>query len=236
MDFEILLTVGLCISITAFLPLLYLIWKAYFKPASEPKIICIEANIGSGKTTLMRRLRETLNPKKFVFFEEPVDSRWQRGLTYLYSDQSRWNFTFQIENYLWWTHVYEVLSDKVGKYAGKTVIVERSAESCTATFVEVAKNGHFYNEWEADLLATLKQKLINAPRQKYVYLRCQPETSYERLKIRSRSCESSVPLSYLQDLHQCYESFFEKQPETLIINAEHDKDTVFSMVLDFVHE
>jgi len=218
------------------LPLLLWILKTFINtPATKPNIICIEANIGSGKTTLIRKLQDTLDPNKFVFFEEPVETKWKRGLQYLYSDQTRWNFTFQIENYLWWTHVYELLANQVANHAGKTIIVERSAESCTATFVEVAKGGNFYNEWEIDLLATLKSKLIHPPPQKYIYLRCDPETSYERLKIRSRSCESSVPLGYLQALHSNYESFFEKRPGTLVIDAEQDKETVLGLVKDFLH-
>ena len=70
---------------------------------------------------------------------------------------------------------------------------------------------------------------------RYIYLRCDPETSYERLKIRSRSCESSVPLGYLQALHSNYESFFEKRPGTLVIDAEQDKETVLGLVKDFLH-
>jgi hypothetical protein len=42
-----------------------------------------------------------------------------------------------------------------------------------------------------------------------VYLDVTPEESYERIKKRSRECESSLPLEYLQKLSRAYEDFLE---------------------------
>ncbi len=36
-----------------------------------------------------------------------------------------------------------------------------------------------------------------------------PEESYERIKLRSRSCESTIPMEYLTRLHGAYEDFLE---------------------------
>jgi hypothetical protein len=36
-----------------------------------------------------------------------------------------------------------------------------------------------------------------------------PEESYERIKLRSRSCESTIPIEYLRRLHGAYEDFLE---------------------------
>jgi deoxyadenosine/deoxycytidine kinase len=38
-----------------------------------------------------------------------------------------------------------------------------------------------------------------------IYLDCQPETAYARMKERARSCEREVPLEYLQELKAGYE-------------------------------
>merc|ERR1712039_672761 len=40
-----------------------------------------------------------------------------------------------------------------------------------------------------------------------VHLDVTPEESYRRIKMRSRDCESSIPLEYLQALHAAYEAF-----------------------------
>lgn len=42
-----------------------------------------------------------------------------------------------------------------------------------------------------------------------VYLDVTPEESYERIKKRSRECESALPLEYLQKLSRAYEDFLE---------------------------
>ena len=52
--------------------------------------------------------------------------------------------------------------------------------------------------------------------------------------MRSRECESSVPLGYLQALHTKYESFFEKRAGSLVVDAEQGKDVVFNQVLKFI--
>ena len=49
-----------------------------------------------------------------------------------------------------------------------------------------------YNKWFDWLVQDLINK-IGEPAG-IIYLRCQPEISYERLKIRSRNEEASVPL------------------------------------------
>merc|ERR1712039_1074046 len=40
-----------------------------------------------------------------------------------------------------------------------------------------------------------------------VHLDVTPEESYRRIKMRSRDCESSIPLEYLKALHAVYETF-----------------------------
>jgi len=38
-----------------------------------------------------------------------------------------------------------------------------------------------------------------------VYVDVPPEECYKRIAIRARDCESSLPLAYLEGLHECYE-------------------------------
>jgi deoxyadenosine/deoxycytidine kinase len=68
------------------------------------KIISIEGNIGSGKSTLIKKLRELPEFQNgFTFLPEPVDE-WNTikdsdGITILekyYSDQKKYAFSFQM--------------------------------------------------------------------------------------------------------------------------------------------
>ncbi len=75
-----------------------------------PYIFSIEGNIGSGKSTLVKILKERLsNNKKFkiCFLQEPVDE-WseikdENGVTILekyYNDQINYSFQFQMMAYI----------------------------------------------------------------------------------------------------------------------------------------
>ncbi len=48
-----------------------------------------------------------------------------------------------------------------------------------------------------------------------VHLDVTPEESYERIKARSRDCESTIPLEYLVDLHKAYEVFIRDISRTI---------------------
>lgn len=72
------------------------------------KIISIEGNIGSGKSSLLSNLKTYLsNEKIIIFLKEPVDE-WSRikdknGVTILekfYADQDKYSFSFQMMAYI----------------------------------------------------------------------------------------------------------------------------------------
>ena len=76
------------------------------------KIISIEGNIGSGKSTLVSLLKDTFentksNPYDVIFLQEPVDE-WENikdsaGNTMLekfYQDQEKYSFPFQMMAYI----------------------------------------------------------------------------------------------------------------------------------------
>ena len=80
---------------------------------SKPLIISIEGNIGSGKSTFIKKLEEhwnsslQLDEKKIFFLSEPVDE-WltirdendEHILSKFYNDQEKYSFTFQMMAYI----------------------------------------------------------------------------------------------------------------------------------------
>jgi deoxycitidine kinase/deoxyguanosine kinase len=72
------------------------------------KIISIDGNIGSGKSTLMGKLKTYfINNKNVVFLKEPVDEwdtiRDENNVTMLekfYADQKTYSFPFQMMAYI----------------------------------------------------------------------------------------------------------------------------------------
>jgi deoxyadenosine/deoxycytidine kinase len=71
-----------------------------------------------------------------------------------------------------------------------------------------------------------------------VYLRAKPETVMNRIKSRGRSCESDIPLDFLQDLHAAYEDWIERAPalcpvrtiDTEVINLRDDEDAQLELL------
>ena len=58
-----------------------------------PIKICIEANIGAGKTSVLSKINEKT---RLPIFLEPVN-QWSHWLKLFYENPGRWGFTFNIE-------------------------------------------------------------------------------------------------------------------------------------------
>ena len=92
---------------------------------SIPKIIAIEGNIGSGKSTLVSKLEEIFkNNTDYYFLQEPV-SIWntikdENGVTILekfYNETEKYAFQFQIMAYISRLSILrEALKNKKAKY------------------------------------------------------------------------------------------------------------------------
>lgn len=59
---------------------------------------------------------------------------------------------------------------------------------------------------------------------KTVRLELSPESTLERIKKRSRDCESGIPIKYLQDLYEAYKVILNKlEPHTKVIKIDARK-------------
>ena len=69
----------------------------------KPIIIAVEGNIGTGKSTLLTKLKNQIGSSKIIFCQEPIDE-WTKiknknGETILnefYNDPKKYSFSFQI--------------------------------------------------------------------------------------------------------------------------------------------
>lgn len=174
--------------------------------------LVVEGNIGAGKSTFLRLLNTYLDIQP-VF--EP-HQKWQNVdgenlLDKFYKDTNRWAYTFQ--TYAFVSRVIEHANSL--KSATKSVLVlERSVFSDRYCF---AKNSfemgvmnslewQLYKEWFAWLVyqyATLPTG--------FIYLQTDPNICYDRMKVRSRSEESTVSLEYLKMLHEKHENWLVKK-------------------------
>lgn len=163
--------------------------------------ICIDSNIGGGKSTLLEllsKIPELNNLTEFLF--EPVE-RWQNIGNYnllelFYKDQQKYSYIFQTMTVITRMEMH----DKANKE--KFIIGERSWLTDKNVFVEQLYKDkmindfeyHCYNEWFN--YWSKKSKLDGI-----LYIDTDPKECYRRKhELRKREEEESIPLSYLENL------------------------------------
>ncbi len=158
----------------------------------------VEGNIGSGKSTFLKKLST-----EFKVVQEPVDE-WSKMrnangkniLEEFYEDPERNAYLFQSIAF----------RSRVKNITGlnESAIVERSIYTDRMVFAEVCKEDGNINEIEWNDYTEwfdFVVKHIGFKPKGFIYLRTDPEKSYERINKRNRSGESNISIDYLKKLH-----------------------------------
>ena len=180
-------------------------------------MLFLEGNIGAGKSSFLQILADHLDCK--VIFEP--HNRWQglngegNLLDLFYKNPKRWAYTFET-----YTLLTRLLDHQIHVHDQPTgfVISERSPYSGRHCF---AANTHAQGyltdlEWEVyqSLCNHLFEEHVAKP-SGIIYLRTDPKVCYERLHIRNRSEEASLPLSYLEQIHTQHENWLLNNPQNI---------------------
>lgn len=178
--------------------------------------ISIEGNIGSGKSTLLNIIG-----RHFDSFLET-----QQEPTHLWMDYKGMNpLEMFYENPKDNAHSFQIFaastrSDLNNHQMTKKIrICERSLDSDFLFASVYKKNGSFS---PLDIIAydsvfrALKNSQKN-PIHGRIYLRCDPLTSLERIKMRSRDGESKLELDYIQCIHDLHDGW-------LLSSSSNDND------------
>lgn len=177
----------------------------------------IEGNIGAGKTTFLSIIKTYLPHVTIV--EEPLDawnkkSHGQSLLEHFYKDTPRWAFTMEMFTLM--CRVQEHMREQQKKHG--YVVMERSIYSGYYCFALNSYMQGFMDELEWEIHKNWFDYLVkdrcNHPHG-FIYLRTSPERAYERTKKRNRQGEETIPLGYLQQIHDRLESFLIKKENLL---------------------
>lgn len=168
--------------------------------------IGVEGNIGCGKseaTNMLARIRQAHDGPTLVLFE-PLKGRFKELLGKYYTDPKRWGFTFQMHALQARFRQHTLAAELVAN--GIDVVQDRTIYADGCFGMTVREDGNMDpEEWGIyeDTFGCLKRTL------RYpdiiVYLRTRPETCFERMRRRARSEEASVPLVYLERIHNKHE-------------------------------
>lgn len=176
--------------------------------------ICVDSNIGGGKSTLLELLskKEELKPYIELLFE-PVE-RWQdingnNLLNLFYNDPKKYSYIFQTMTIITRMESH----DRADK--SKLIIGERSWLTDKHVFVsQLHKDGVLsdfeydcYNEW-------YNYWTSKSPIDGILYIDTKPEECYRRKhNLRQRKEEESIPLSYLENLDKRHHEWLDNTKE-----------------------
>lgn len=197
----------------------------------KKKWFIIEGNIGSGKTTLMKMLNERyLEHTEYIY--EPVgvwqtfrDEKGTNLLDLFYSNQNRWAYTMQTVAFL--TRMQDITRDQIRplRFSERSVFTDIKvfAENCYLNGKMNKVEWDLYNSWFHWLTTSkLVDKLVPDG---FIYVRAEPEKSMERLKVRGRAEEKTVPLEYLKDIHSRHDEWLlSKDMTTPVLVLDGNKD------------
>ena len=193
-------------------------------------IISVEGNIGTGKTTFLSALKEKYSDHPQIkFVAEPLedwlnlkDSDGKNILEKFYNDQERWSYSFQMNAFI--TRSKSILAADPNK---NIVIIERSVITDRRIFAELLRSQgkisemewQLYEQWYNWLLDT-----FNVKPDIYVYLSCTPETSYNRMKFRSRKEEDLVPFDYIKKVADMHDMWLLNEYNSAVVTIDVNND------------
>jgi len=200
-----------------------------------PKIISIEGNIGSGKTTIIENLQSYLKHDKTVaFLREPVDI-WESIkdhdgksiLTKFYEDQHKYAFTFQVMAFMTRRDLIKKKIEEIMKSNSevKVIICERSLEADRNIFAKMLYDDGVIDEINYQVYLRIYNEFSSEYKlDGMVYIDADAAVCHERMNRRGRDSEEGVPLCYLikcQEYHNIW-LMENKQPNMLHIDANDE--------------
>jgi len=164
--------------------------------------VCIDGSIGVGKSTMIDILKNKF--KDWVFIPEPVEEWINSGiLDAFYKDMNRYSYTFQSKVFIDRT---KVLMECINPENNQIIrVVERSpyadrycfAQNCYDSGLMNKMEWNIYTEWFDWLSYTISLRTYI---DMFVFLKCDPSTSFERIKSRGRKEEDKISIDYLKKL------------------------------------
>lgn len=166
-------------------------------------VISLEGNIGVGKSTQLRLLRERYREdRRVVCVDEPVREWQERGFLRRVYNEEEVTLAFQM---MAMTSLGSELSKAHGDGNGNTglvIITERSLEGNRRVFAEANLHGedNVMYEYTFDAISSM----LPVCHQRYVYLKAASDELTKRIESRGRDEEAAIPLEYIELLNKLH--------------------------------
>ena len=205
----------------------------------SPILITLDGNIGAGKSTLLEAISSripyvTVIPEPVGEWLTMTNEKGESLLSLFYKDKKRWAYTFQ--NCAILTRLMDTLKILKEYYADPTkpriIITERSVLTDRYVFAEMLHKQGIMDDLEWNLyMKWFNHFAADLPVEGIIHLTTGAQTSKDRIGIRGRTGEESIPLEYLSDLDAQHRLWIatSKLP-SLQITTEPGNDTADALV------
>lgn len=181
---------------------------------SNPMFVVVAGNIGSGKTTLTKKLSERLGWKPH--FESVSDNPY---LADFYKDMSRWSFPLQV---YFLTHRFNTHKEIEGLPASS--VQDRSIYEDANIFARALFESGKLDERDYTNYRSLYESMIQylSPPTLMIFLRRSVPKLQERIKQRGRDYEQAIPVDYLTSLNEYYDDWYSRYDmgKSLIVDTD----------------
>ena len=199
-------------------------------------IISIEGNIGVGKSTFIKIIKKLIENSDVV--DEPVN-RWlaikdnndRNILQAFYDDKTKYGYVFQHIAYI--SRMMYIEDKLKSSNDNKIIFLDRSMDTDKNIFAKMLYDDGFLSSMELTAYEYwcnfYTNYVRNIGKKNIIYLYCDPQIAFERIKKRNRKEELEVPFDYINKIHQYHETWMtqsNKENNILVINCnidfEHD--------------
>jgi len=193
---------------------------------TRKKFIAIAGNIGAGKTELTSFLCKKYGLKPFF---EPNDTN--PYLADFYRDMRAWAFRSQI---YFLTHKFR-LHRELEKEDG-TVIQDRTIYEDAEIFCKNLHRQRFIDARDFKTYRELYAAIVKVlqPPDLMIYLKAPVRTLRQRIRLRGRAMEQSIPVAYLRRLNALYEEWFQDYNLSPVLVLSTDKLDYLTDLVDRV--
>jgi deoxyadenosine/deoxycytidine kinase len=195
------------------------------------RIIVVQGNIGSGKSTFVEKLKTRYGGRKDIcFLQEPVNE-WltikdKEGVNILenyYKDQPKYAFMFQMMAYI---SRLAMLKRAIESNLYEFIITERCLNTDRNVFCKMLYDDgliedigyQIYNKWFDEF------NNFNTVDYIHVYLKTDPIVSKKRVDKRARA-EESIPIEYLTKCHEYHDKWLlTTDQKVVLLDSNQDTD------------
>lgn len=181
-------------------------------------IFSVEGNIGSGKSTLVKMLKEHLKKIKnteVIYLPEPVaewesikDSDGKNAIEKYYENPDKYAFSFQMMAYI--SRIHQ-LRETLQTNNNVIIICERSVFTDKEIFAKMLHDDGKIGEIEYNIYCKWFYEFVkDIPVGGLIYVKTNPEICERRVIKRNRKGET-IPLEYLQNCHKYHEDWLNNE-------------------------